>query len=71
LARPLKQEEQLSLECGRARILVETLEKGILIRLLKNELAAQGLPQAARQTGLADSDRAFDDNESVRYCARH
>ena len=68
---PLKQKEQLSLKRRRARILVEALEKGILVRLLQDELAAQRLAETARQTGLANADRTFDDYESVRYCARH
>src|SRR6202022_3655282 len=71
LPSPLKQKEQLSLKCRCARILVEALEKRILIGLFQDELAAQRLPQATRQTGLADTNRTFDNNESVRYCAHH
>jgi hypothetical protein len=29
------------------------------------------LAQAARQTGLADSDRPFDDNKTMWYCNWH
>src|SRR3984957_11209880 len=68
---PLKQKKQLRLKRRRARVLVEALEEWILIRLFEHELSAQRLPQAARQTGLADTDRTFDDNESVRYSAHH
>jgi hypothetical protein len=38
---PLKEKEQLSLKCRRARIFVEALEKRILIRLFQDELAAE------------------------------
>jgi hypothetical protein len=71
LSCPLEQKEQLSLERRRPWILVEALEKRILIGLFEDELAAQGLSQTAGETGLAHPDRALDDNESVRYCARH
>src|SRR5690606_7351876 len=41
----LKQEEELRLQRGRARVLVEPLEKRVFLRLLENELA----PEAARE----------------------
>ena len=66
LARALEQEEQLGLKRRRARILVEALEEGILIRLLQHELTAQGLRQQPREAGLAHAYRPLDDDESVR-----
>ena len=69
LAGTLEQEKQLGLKCSRARILVEPLEEGILLRLLEHQLAREGLRQSPREAGFADADRPLDDDEAVRGCA--
>ena len=53
LARTLEKEEKLRLERRGARVLVEALEEGILIRLLQYELTAEGLREQPREAGLA------------------
>ena len=66
----LEQEEQLRLKRRRARVLVEALQERILIGLLQDELPAQRLRQAARETGLPYADRSFDHDEFLRNCAQ-
>jgi hypothetical protein len=66
LARALEQEEELRLQRRGARIAIETLQERILSRLLQDQLAAETVREAAREAGLADADRAFDDDVAMR-----
>ena len=66
LARALEQEEQLRLQRRRARVAIEALEERILVRLLQHQLAAEAAREPAREAGLADADRPFDDDETMR-----
>ena len=50
----------------RAWIAIEPLEKRILLGLLENQFAAEAARQPPRQTGFADTDRAFDDDKAMR-----
>ena len=66
LARALEQEEQLRLQRRRARVAIEALEKRILVGLLEHQLAAEAARETPRETRLADADRTFDDDETMR-----
>ena len=60
-----QQEEQLSRECVLFRLLVETPEEGIFLDMLEHEPGRHVLREDARQRGLADAYRPFDDNVPV------
>src|SRR5690606_38559194 len=66
LSRPLEQEEELRLQSGCARILVEALEKRVLVRLLENEIAPEAARESAREARLADADGSFHHDQTMR-----
>ncbi len=57
---------QLRRERARARIAIEPLEERVLHRLLQHEIRGEARADATRETRLADADRAFDHDESMR-----
>ena len=59
----LEQEEQLRWQRRVAPILVEALEKRVLLGLLEDQLAREALREPLRETRLAYADRSFDDDE--------
>src|SRR5690606_7226447 len=61
----LKQEEELRLQRGRARVLVEPLEKRVFLRLLENELAPEAAREPPRETRLADADGSFHHDQTM------
>jgi len=65
LLRALKQEEQLRRKRGVSFASIEALEKRIRADFFEQQVTAQSFGKACRETGLADADRAFDDNESA------
>src|ERR1700733_10786982 len=66
LLRPLEQKGELRGKRTDARVSVEALEKRVLRGLFQHELGRQGLCQALRKTRLADADRSFDNDETMR-----
>jgi hypothetical protein len=56
----------LGRQCTRLGVLVEALEERILRVLLEHELGFQGLGETAREARLADADRSFDDDVTLR-----
>src|SRR5690606_13386731 len=66
LARSLEQEEKLRRQCGILAIAIEALQEWILLHVLEHDLAVETFGEAFRQAGLADANRAFDNDESWR-----
>ena len=66
LARALEQKEELRRQRRGARVAIEALEERILLACSRTSSLPKLLRETPREAGLADADRAFDDDEAMR-----
>ena len=71
LLRVLEEEVQLRRQGRTDRIAVEAFEERVAVGLLLHRLRTPGVGEAARERGLADPDRTFDDDETMLRGGRH